>query len=773
MTARDPLAVLEVLDRLEVGPVELRRDRLSAPYRVVRGDSEDVLDLTYSYRQPVFDPEAPGDRNLASMIAAQVALNYGLFCRKIVFRGLYTGEDRRFLRHMMANTAREIYVKKLLQHNPYLKEEVRGLPALKRRDYVRAELVFEPSTEAPASGFEPWHTERDRYSVLSSGGKDSLLSYGLLTELGYETHPVFVNESGRHWLTALRAFRHFEREVPHTARVWTNSDRVFAWMLRHLPFIREDFQRLRADEYPIRLWTVAVFLFGVLPVLRARGIGRLVIGDEHDTTVEARHQGIPHYDGLYDQSRFFDNALSRYYLRKGWGVSQFSLLRPLSEVLIEKLLAERYPHLLRLQLSCHSAHKEGDEVLPCGRCEKCRRIVGMLRAFDADPAVCGYTEAQQEHALAALVDRGVHQEKPAAEHLAHLLSERGLLAEPRIGEARAHQRPEVVKLRFHPDKSPIGEIPVKLRRPLYEIFRAHGEGMLVRTGRRWREIERFGDEIQRPYPFDPPPAKPADEDAAEGYLWGELSWPQAARRLEQVDTALLPVGAIEQHGPHLPLDVDAYDAERIAKEVAAACSEPRPLVLPLVPYGVSYHHDEFRGTVSVSNETLSRLVYEIGISVARNGINKLVIVNGHGGNGPALHFAAQMINRDAHIFTCVDTGETSDAEIDALAETPNDVHAGEIETSTTLALRPHLVQMDKARSAVSSFSSPYLDFSSSRGVGWYAYTDKLSETGILGDATKASKEKGERMWQVMVDRLRELVEHLKGLSLEEIYQRRY
>ena len=114
--------------------------------------------------------------------------------------------------------------------------------------------------------------------MLSSGGKDSLLTYGLLREIGVEVHPLYVNESGRHWFTALNAYRYFAAHVPNTARVWTNSDRLFTWMLRQLPFVRKDFATLRSDAYPIRLWTVAVFLFGALPLLRKRGIGRLLIG---------------------------------------------------------------------------------------------------------------------------------------------------------------------------------------------------------------------------------------------------------------------------------------------------------------------------------------------------------------------------------------------------------------------------------------------------------------------------------------------------------------
>jgi creatinine amidohydrolase/Fe(II)-dependent formamide hydrolase-like protein len=240
-----------------------------------------------------------------------------------------------------------------------------------------------------------------------------------------------------------------------------------------------------------------------------------------------------------------------------------------------------------------------------------------------------------------------------------------------------------------------------------------------------------------------------------------------------VDVALLPVGSIEQHGPHLPLDCDAFDADHLAREVAKACRDPKPIVLPLIPYGVSYHHEDFSGTLSVSPETLSQLIYDIGMSAARHGVVKLIIINGHGGNSPALHFAAQMVNRDAHIFTCVDTGETSDPDVYAMAETPNDVHAGEIETSTTLAVRPHLVRIKAAKKFVPRFSSRYLDFTSKRSVGWYAHIAKISPTGVLGDPTKGDPDKGARMWEVMVKHLVEFVEVLKPLTLDEIYQTRY
>jgi len=781
--------MLGVISRLEVGPVRLERNRVTTPYSVTHHGKTDTVELVCRFEEEVFVPDDHDSMNLAAMLTAQVALNYGLFCDQIIFHGFFDKNDRQFIREMAANTAREIFVKKFLEPNSFILEPAKDLPMVKTKTYLRAECVFPDGDVSDATGLRKqdkamprWNGDPSRHAILSSGGKDSLLSFGLLQEMGCEVHPIFINESGRHWFTALNAFRHFAVQVPNTSRVWTNADRVFNWMLRHLPFVRQDFARIRTDEYPIRLWTVAVFLFGALPILKKRGIGRLLIGDEFDTTRKRSLKGITHYDGLYDQSRYFDDALTRYFSRKRWCVSQFSVLRPLSELLIQKILAERYPELQRLQVSCHATHDQGDQMRPCGRCEKCHRIVGMLSAIGAEPSRCGYTGEQIDRCLKGLPSKDIHQETVEAEHLAFLLKARGLIATPSIGSAKARERPEVMRLRFDKEKSPGDGIPMDLREPLYRICLQYADGAVKRRAREWLKFDPFSDaSLKRPYHFELPRASSPDAASRQegrgksgdiSFL-GHLTWPEAQKRFRKVDVALLPVGSIEQHGPHLPLDTDAFDARYLAHEVAKACKDPKPIVLPLIPYGVSYHHEDFSGTVSVNPESLTHLVYDIGMSLARHGITKLVIVNGHGGNSPALHFAAQMINRDAHIFTCVDTGETSDPDIDAMAETPNDVHAGEIETSTTLAVRPELVRLDAVKKFVPRFSSRYLDFTSKRSVGWYAHTARLSPTGVLGDPTKATAEKGRRMWEIMTKNLVEFVEDLKRMTLDELYQKRY
>ncbi|MBZ0268946.1 creatininase family protein, partial [bacterium] len=460
---------LAVIDRLDVGPAVVEPKRIVVPYRVTTGGKTDTIDLIYRWEEDVLDPAVDDDRNLAALIGAQVALNYGLFCREIALHGPLDEHDRAFLEKMLENTSREILVHRILDENPFLVDLPPVTAPQGAGRITNAALRFDE--DGPTHSRAAWNDGPPRHAILSSGGKDSLLSYGLLHELGAELHPVFVNESGRHWYTALNAYRHFRRDVPNTARVWTNSDRVFPWMLRHLPFVRPNFHRVRADIYPIRLWTVAVFLFGALPVLRKRGVDRLVIGDEHDTTVRGRRHGLTHYDGLYDQSRWFDAALTRFFHRKGWAVDQFSILRPLSEQLIQEILANRYPELQQLQVSCHAAHLDGEVVRPCGRCEKCRRIVGMLTAIDVDPRRCGFTEEQIVRCLEELPTHAVKQEAAGVAHLLAVLGAKGKI--PPVEGARQH--PEIRKIRIDPDRSPLDAVPRDIRVGLLDLFAEHAD----------------------------------------------------------------------------------------------------------------------------------------------------------------------------------------------------------------------------------------------------------------------------------------------------------
>lgn len=308
---------LVVFNILKIHQLVVEPRRVKATYTIVKNSGEEVSnELIYSYQSAYFDRKNAADVNLASMMAAQVAINYGLFFEKIIFNGLYEKEDRQFLKDMIENTSREILVNKFFHKNEFLKAPFDELQPQKLEKYTASIIEFE-NTDYAGLKVDPVQSNpaKNEYAILSSGGKDSLLSYGIIKEIGVP-HPVFINESGRHWFTAVNAYKHFQEIEPNTVKPWCNSDRIFNWMAKQMPFIRENFQNIRADIYPIRLWTVSVFLFGVLPVARKRNIGNILIGNEYDTTVKGNFNGITHYNALYDQSKYFDNAMTRYYKKR-------------------------------------------------------------------------------------------------------------------------------------------------------------------------------------------------------------------------------------------------------------------------------------------------------------------------------------------------------------------------------------------------------------------------------------------------------------------------
>ncbi len=478
-----------VLKKLSVTDIEVKSKQVKARYLVERFSGEtDSYELIYSYESAYFNKKSGIDVNLASMMLVQVALNYGLFFETIEFDGLYDAADKKFLWAMLENTSREIVTNKLLIKNDFIKPPYNFLKAEKRSRYTQAELLFSNSRfRKLETSPESRQTDQGKYAILSSGGKDSLLTYGIINEIA-EAYPVFINEAGRHWFTAVNTHKHLKEIEPNTEKPWCNSDRVFNWMLKQLPFIKDNYASIRADIYPIRLWTVAVFLFGVLPIVRKKGIGNILIGNEYDTTVKGVTAGISHYNGLYDQSKYFDNTMTRYYRSKGWQLNQFSILRSMSELLIMKMLTKRYPTLQQHQVSCHAAHKVGERMHPCGKCEKCRRIIGMLKALDEDPKNCGYNEGQIADGLAALEKQSVKQIGSDASHLFHLLLKKNLIQKNPHTTKRGKKHDEITKLRFDKERSSLADLPHYIRQPLFTLLSLYADGAVKRQTHNWKEI---------------------------------------------------------------------------------------------------------------------------------------------------------------------------------------------------------------------------------------------------------------------------------------------
>ena len=213
--------------------------------------------------------------------------------------------------------------------------------------------------------------------------------------------------------------------------------------------------------------------------------------------------------------------------------------------------------------------------------------------------------------------------------------------------------------------------------------------------------------------------------------------------------AVLPVAAVEQHGPHLPAGVDTHIAEAYLARVRALLPEDSSIVfLPVQAVGASDEHRAYPGTLTLSPETALRAFIEIGESVSRAGIRKLVIINSHGGNITLIDLAARQL-RVGHNMLAVHTSWGRLGYPEGLfsdAESTHGIHGGDIETSIMLAACPDLVRREKIANFIPSTIAMERDYKYLRadfpaGFGWM--TQDLNASGAAGDASLATAEKGE------------------------------
>jgi creatinine amidohydrolase len=250
--------------------------------------------------------------------------------------------------------------------------------------------------------------------------------------------------------------------------------------------------------------------------------------------------------------------------------------------------------------------------------------------------------------------------------------------------------------------------------------------------------------------------------------WMEMSWQEIAGAGEATGRwiAVLPLAAVEQHGPHLPLGVDAFIAEAYLARVRTILPDELPVsFLPVQRIGVSVEHLAFPGTLTMSAATAIGAWTEIGESLARAGLRKLVIVTSHGGNSAPMELVARDLRTRLRMLAVTvgwhRFGYPEDTFPDE--EKKHGIHGGDIETSLMLAAMPETVRMEKAHNAMPATIEMAREFKwlgAYRPAGFAWMTQDLHATGAIGDATLASAEKGEaaltRGAQAFVELLREV-----------------
>ena len=236
-----------------------------------------------------------------------------------------------------------------------------------------------------------------------------------------------------------------------------------------------------------------------------------------------------------------------------------------------------------------------------------------------------------------------------------------------------------------------------------------------------------------------------------------LTWKEIEQMPDKDNVVIIqPIGAIEQHGHHLPVAVDsAISLGVLGKALSKLDIDVPAYALPCLYYGKSNEHSGFPGTISLSATTLLNVIKEMADGIYRSGFRKLVLMNSHGGQPQIMEIAARDLHQEHPDFCVFPFFTWRVPHIVGEMLTPQEqeygIHAGDAETSIMLALLPEQVKMERAVKEYPKGlpEDSLLDMEGKLPFAWL--TKELSKSGVMGDATVATKEKGDRILQSVAD----------------------
>jgi creatinine amidohydrolase len=243
---------------------------------------------------------------------------------------------------------------------------------------------------------------------------------------------------------------------------------------------------------------------------------------------------------------------------------------------------------------------------------------------------------------------------------------------------------------------------------------------------------------------------------------GYLTSPEIEALPKAQAVVVLSIASVEQHGPHLPVITDSLLGQTVlAYALERLDDETQVWVAPPLCYGKSNEHRPYPGTLTLSAQTLAAVVRDIGVSLARAGFRRLVLLNSHGGNPPVLDFTARDLREETGmmLFSILISRMGVDEVVDDPQELAWGMHAGDSETSWILALAPELVHMDRTGEVGGYPRMPdgvqYLAVRGPVGFSWL--TADLSTRGVIGDPRSATAEKGWRYLEPTIQKLRDVL----------------
>lgn len=252
------------------------------------------------------------------------------------------------------------------------------------------------------------------------------------------------------------------------------------------------------------------------------------------------------------------------------------------------------------------------------------------------------------------------------------------------------------------------------------------------------------------------------------YLLAKMTWPEVEKRLQESEIVIVPLGSTEQHGPALPLDNDHFAALQFATLAADRLwDDVKVVVTPPIVFGFSPHHMAFKGTITLQESTLANVIVDVCTSLAAHGFKKIVLINGHGGNSTAIATALHILQDkiESKVFN-IDWWTIASDKILEIATRPV-YHACDMETSVSWYLGQRLLEDKRVdepgKSPYPGYVEPDL-FAPPPKVSTTFTMKEITDSGVVGYATKATKEKGEQIVKVTLERI---VNFLRELARSE------
>jgi creatinine amidohydrolase len=260
-------------------------------------------------------------------------------------------------------------------------------------------------------------------------------------------------------------------------------------------------------------------------------------------------------------------------------------------------------------------------------------------------------------------------------------------------------------------------------------------------------------------------------DALHSRYWSDLTSEHLSRLDRDRLIAVLPLAATEQHGPHLPISTDTAIIDGVVRATLPRLPAELPvLFLPTVAYGKSNEHARYPGTMTLSATTLISLWMELGASVARSGVKKLVLFNSHGGQMSVMDIVTRDLREKHGLLVVACNWYTLGLPPGMFGEheMAHGIHGGDLETSLMLALAPADVRTDRLRNFGSlterlACENRYLSITPRGKIGWQ--TQDLNPEGACGDASRASAEKGRAVLDFASSRFVELLQEVHRYDL--------